>query len=61
MGKAAHKAVTAIAGGSDDPFYKGKITSAKFYADHLLTRSSGLLATVQADNSLLLEMADEGF
>ena len=61
MGKAAHKAVTAIAGGSDDPFYKGKITSAKFYADHILTRSSGLLATVQADNSLLLEMADEGF
>ena len=61
MGKAAHKAVAAIAAGSDDPFYKGKIASAKFYADHILTRSSGLLATVQADNSLLLEMADEGF
>ncbi len=61
MGKAAQIATQAIAAGSTDPFYREKIVSAKFYADHILTRSSGLQATVEADNALLLEMADEAF
>ena len=51
----------AIAGGSSDPFYRHKLASARFYADHLLPRSAGLLVTVQADNGLVLELEDEAF
>ena len=61
MGKAAHLASQAIAGGSSDPFYRHKLASARFYADHLLPRSAGLLVTVQADNGLVLELEDEAF
>ena len=49
------------AGGSSDPFYRHKLASARFYADHLLPRSAGLLVTVQADNGLVLELEDEAF
>ncbi len=59
MGKAARVAGAAIAGGSTDPFYREKLASAKFYADHILPKSAGLLATVQSDNTLLLELADD--
>ena len=61
MGKAALVAATAIAKGSKDPFYAEKIAAAKFYADHVLTRTAGLAITVQSDNTLLLEQADEVF
>lgn len=61
MGKAARLASQAIEGGSSDPFYRHKLASARFYADHLLPRSAGLVVTVQADNSTLLGLEDEAF
>lgn len=61
MGKAATVAAQAIARGSDDPFYAGKIASASFYASHILPRTAGLQVTVQSDNALLLALADEAF
>lgn len=61
MGKAALVAATAFAGGSDDPFYAGKIGSASFYANHILPRAAGLAITVKSDNSLLLALTDDLF
>ena len=61
MGRSASIAAQAIAAGSKDPFYGEKVASAKFYADHLLPRTAGLLLTVEADDSLLLELADSAF
>ncbi|HET6720872.1 MAG TPA: acyl-CoA dehydrogenase, partial [Rhodocyclaceae bacterium] len=61
MAKAALVAASALAKGSADPFYAEKIATAKFYADHVLPRTAGLAITVQSDNGLLLEQADEVF
>lgn len=61
MIKAARLAAQAVADGSKDPFYPEKIATAKFYCDHLLPKTAGLLVTVLADHSLLLELADEAF
>lgn len=61
MGKSAMVAARATIAGSTDPFYSEKIVAAKFYSDHLLPRTAGLLTTVQSDNSQLLEIADEAF
>lgn len=61
MGKAAAVAATAIARGSNDPFYRWKIAAAGFYADHLLPKTAGLLLTVEADHQRLLALPDEAF
>ena len=61
MGKAARLASQAIEGGSSDPFYRHKLASARFYADHILPRSAGLVVTVQSDNSALQALEDEAF
>ena len=61
MAKAALVASQALAAGSDDPFYREKLASARFYATHLLPRTAGLTITVQGDNSLLLELGDGAF
>lgn len=61
MGRAAQLAAESIRKGSEDPFYPEKITVAKFYCDHLLPQTAGLMATVLADNSLLLDLEDDAF
>ncbi|MDP9018336.1 MAG: acyl-CoA dehydrogenase C-terminal domain-containing protein [Candidatus Eremiobacteraeota bacterium] len=42
MARAAKISEEKIAGGDSDPFYKAKITTARFYADHVLAQSSFL-------------------
>ncbi len=46
MARAALVAQGKIDGGEKDPFYPAKIVTARFYADHQLTRADGLAATV---------------
>jgi hypothetical protein len=39
MGRAAHISATKIAAGETDPFYAAKLTTARFYADHVLSQA----------------------
>lgn len=39
----------------DDEFLADKVTTARFYGEHLLPRANGLISTVQAGNSLLAD------
>ncbi|MCX7170147.1 MAG: acyl-CoA dehydrogenase, partial [Proteobacteria bacterium] len=46
MARAALVAQTKIAANDNDPFYPAKITTARFYADHLLSTAPGLAHAV---------------
>ncbi|MBW7903189.1 MAG: acyl-CoA dehydrogenase [Rhodocyclaceae bacterium] len=46
MARAALIAQAKIDGGDSDPFYPAKIVTARFFADHQLTRAQGLATTV---------------
>jgi acyl-CoA dehydrogenase len=58
MGRAALAAAKRLREGEGDaPFYKAKLQTARFYADHVLTRAAGLATTVVegADAALAIE------
>ena len=57
MARAALVAQARIDGGDQDPFYPAKIVTARFFADHQLTRAAGLAVTVTegAAGALALE------
>ncbi len=46
-------------GGEADPFYRAKLQTARFYAEHLLPQSTSLLRTVKSGGSCVAE-ADPG-
>ncbi|HEX5803575.1 MAG TPA: acyl-CoA dehydrogenase [Azospira sp.] len=46
MARAALIAQAKIDGGDNDPFYPAKIVTARFFADHQLSRAAGLASTV---------------
>ncbi len=48
MGQAALAAQRRLAAGSDDPFYRQKIATARFYADQLLPQAAAYAETVLA-------------
>ena len=48
MGRAALVAQTRIEGGDSDPFYPTKIITARFFADHQLSKAEGLASSVTA-------------
>jgi acyl-CoA dehydrogenase len=54
MARAAVAAKTAPAD-YDPDFLAGKVTTARFYGEHLLPRANGLIASVKAGNSILAE------
>ncbi len=47
------------AGGGEAAFLRGKITAARFYADHLLTRAPGLARAVVDGGAAPLDLADD--
>ncbi len=49
------------AGGGDAAFYQAKITTARFYADHVLSQASGLSYAVTHGAAGALDMADDSF
>jgi acyl-CoA dehydrogenase len=62
MARAALVAAQRLAeGAGDGDFYRAKIVTARFYADHLLTQAPGLAATVTAGGAAALELAEEQF
>jgi hypothetical protein len=46
MARAAVIAQKKIDGGDADPFYAAKVVTARFYADHILSRAAGLASSV---------------
>jgi hypothetical protein len=50
------------AGDNDDPaFYRAKINTARFYADHVLAQASGLAHAAMAGSAGVLGLEDEAF
>ncbi len=49
------------AGGSDAAFYQGKIITARFFADHILSQASGLSYSIVNGAAGVLELAEESF
>jgi len=58
---AAHRLLAAGATGADASFYKAKIGTARFYADHVLVRAHGLARTVVSGADGALALTDEQF
>ena len=62
MGRAALVAKRKLeAGESEEGFYTGKIITARFYADHVLSQASGLAYAIVNGASGALELAEEQF
>jgi butyryl-CoA dehydrogenase len=49
------------AGGGDETFLKGKIVTARFYGEHILTRASSLKAAATAGGATIMDMAEDAF
>jgi hypothetical protein len=56
---AAHRQLAG--GGAEASFYRAKIATARFYADHVLTRAPGLARTVIAGADGALALQDDQF
>ena len=62
MGRSALAASRLLGQGDDDSvFLRTKILTARFYADHFLSRVSGLASTVALGSEAAITMADENF
>ena len=61
MGRALLAAEDRLAAGDDPVFMRRKITVARFYADHILTRVPGLRDSIVAGSEAIVEMALEDF
>ena len=61
MARAALVAQAKISSGDKDPFYPSKITTARFYADHILTRAGGLRASIVGGAEGVLALAEDQF
>ncbi|MEJ8859826.1 acyl-CoA dehydrogenase [Variovorax robiniae] len=61
MGRALLAAEDRLATGDDPVFMRRKITVARFYADHILTRVPGLRDSIVTGSEAIVEMALEDF
>lgn len=62
MGRAALISSRRLAEGSGDAsFYKTKITTARFYADHVLSQAPGLAYTVVNGAAGALDLTEDQF
>jgi hypothetical protein len=62
MARAALAASRHLAQGSeDDAFYRGKIATAHFFADHYLPRAGAHLAIIQAGSDSVMALAEDLF
>jgi alkylation response protein AidB-like acyl-CoA dehydrogenase len=61
MARAALAARQDMAVGNADPFLSGKIATARFYAEHVMTSASGLCDTVVSGGAGALALTDEQF
>jgi 3-(methylthio)propanoyl-CoA dehydrogenase len=62
MGRAAMVAAEQLKSGTDDPeFFKAKIATARFYADHILSQATGVRNSIVDGSAGVLAMADAQF
>ncbi|MGZ9031724.1 MAG: acyl-CoA dehydrogenase C-terminal domain-containing protein, partial [Burkholderiaceae bacterium] len=61
MGRAALAATRHLAAGDDPDFYRAKIATARFFADHMLITVQALAATAAEGSAGTLALADEQF
>jgi acyl-CoA dehydrogenase len=61
MARAALAAQRHLAAGEGDPFYGAKITTARFYADHVMTQAPGLARTIVGGGAAALALAEDQF
>jgi 3-(methylthio)propanoyl-CoA dehydrogenase len=62
MARAALVAETKLAGKEGDAaFYSAKITTARFFADHVLVQAPGLRNTVVNGSAGVMALSDEQF
>ena len=57
--RAALAARARMAAGDGDPFLAAKVTTARFYCDHVLVAASGLAKVVTAGGESALAVADD--
>jgi acyl-CoA dehydrogenase len=62
MARAAKIAAAHIAAGSPEAeFYRAKLVTARFYADHVLSQSSWLRHQIVNGSAAAVRLADEGY
>ena len=61
LGRALLVAQQQLAAGVDVPFMQAKIATARFYADHILTKVPGLCESITAGADSVMAMALEAF
>ncbi|MEB8434357.1 acyl-CoA dehydrogenase C-terminal domain-containing protein [Cocleimonas sp. KMM 6892] len=61
MAKSALAAQREIDAGSTDEFFKTKILTARFYAEHILPRSEAYATTVQSGAGAIMDLSIENF
>ena len=61
MARAALIAQSRIDAGNSDPFYQVKVITARFFADHLLTRADGLADSVTEGAAGVMALAEDQF
>jgi hypothetical protein len=61
MARAAVAANQVIAAGETDSFYRNKIITAGFYADHLMPRATGHLEILLAGSANVMDLAEGDF
>ena len=61
MARAALIAQSRIDAGNSDPFYQVKVITARFFADHLLTRADGLADSVTEGATGVMALAEDQF
>jgi alkylation response protein AidB-like acyl-CoA dehydrogenase len=61
LARAALIAQGKIDAGDSDAFYRAKVLTARFYADHLLTQAAGLAETIVGGAGAALEMSEDQF
>ena len=62
MGRAAQIAAQRLAQGKGDAsFYRGKIATARFYAQSILPQAGGLARSIAGGSEAVLALADEQF
>ena len=61
MAKGALAAQREIDAGSTDEFFKTKIFTARFYAEHILPRSQSYATTVQTGAGAIMDLSVENF
>ena len=61
LARSALIAMQQLNAGSDDEFYRNKIKTATFFAEHILSRCEGLKCSVQAGSDSIMSIAVDAF